>query len=109
MKQIRHIAAALLILTGFLHFIPLFIAFDDPNSFPMLLFGFSYIGIAYLLLKNLAIGRFLGVVLPLIGMGAAFIKIGIENWNLLLWIMIAIDVLVVGCCCVLLLNKKKNG
>jgi len=106
MKQIRHLAAALLLLTGVLHFFPLFIRFDDPNTIPMLFFGLGYIGIAYLLFKNMAIGKFLGVLLPLIGIGAAFVKIGFENWDLLLQVMITIDVIVVGSC-ILLLNKRR--
>ena len=106
MRHIRHLAATLLFLTGVLHFIPLFIRFDDPNTFPMLLFGLGYFNVAYLLFKNRVIGVFLGVILPLIGIGAAFIKIGFENWDLLLQLMIAIDVVVVVCC-VLLLNKKR--
>ena len=108
MKHIRHLAAALLFITGLLHFIPLFIRFDDPDTFPMLLFGLGYLIIAYLLFKNKAVGVFFGVILPLIGVGAAFIKIGFENWDLLLQLMIAIDIVVVVCC-VLLLNRKRYG
>ena len=72
----------------------------------MLLFGLGYFNVAYLLFKNRAIGVFLGVILPLIGIGAAFIKIGFENWDLLLQLMIAIDVVVVVCC-VFFINKKR--
>jgi hypothetical protein len=44
--------------------------------------------------------------MPLVGMGAAVIQIGIPNWDLLLKVMVGIDVVVVVCC-ILLLNKRR--
>lgn len=106
MKHIRHLAAALLLFTGVLHSIPLFIRFDDPDTVPIFFFGLGYLYVAHLLFKNRAIGMFLGVLLPLIGMGAAFIKIGFENWDFFLQLMIAVDIIVV-ICSILLLNKRR--
>ncbi|MFT5071766.1 MAG: hypothetical protein ACI8V8_001737 [Chitinophagales bacterium] len=106
MKEIRYLATGLLLLTGVLHFIPLITNFSGEHSLPMAAFGIVYLGVAYLLYKNRAIGKFLGVLMPLVGMGAAVIQIGIPNWDLLLKVMVGIDVVVVVCC-ILLLNKRR--
>ena len=105
MTQIRYLAAALMLLTGVLHFIPLFTRFDDPNTLPMLVFGVAYIAIGVLLYLHKPIGKFLGVIVPLIGLGAGFFKIGFSNWDSLLTVMFAIDAVVIFCC-IVLLNKK---
>ena len=106
MKQIRHIATALLFITAILHFIPLFTQFDGPYTFPMLAFGLAYAGVGYLLCKNKPIGKFLGILIPMIGLGAGVLQIGYENWNTLLKILFSIDALVI-ICCILLLNKRR--
>ena len=106
MKQIRYLAASLMLLTGVLHFIPLFTNFEGPNTLPMLAFGIGYLAVGYLLFKHKPIGTFLGVFLPLVGLGAGFLKIGFTNWDAFLTVLFAIDAIVVACC-VLLLNKKK--
>lgn len=106
MKQLRHFAGGLLVLTAVLHFIPLFTDFSNPNTLPMLAFGVAYGSIGYFLLKNKAFAKFLGILVPTIGLGAGFLKIGFQNWDTLLTILFAIDALVI-ICCILLLNKMR--
>lgn len=106
MKQIRFLAAGLLAFTGILHFIPLFTNFSNPNAIPMAAFGIAYASIAYFLFKNKPFAKFLGILIPTIGLGAGLLKIGYQNWDLLLKILFAIDGVVI-ICCVLLLNKRR--
>lgn len=106
MKQIRHIATALLFLTAILHFVPLFTHFDGPYTVPMVVFGLAYAGVGYLLLKNKAIGKFLGILIPTAGLGVGLVNIGFDNWDTFLSILFAIDAIVIVCC-ILLLNKRR--
>jgi hypothetical protein len=106
MKQIRYVASGLLMLTGILHFIPLITDFSNPNAIPMAAFGIAYGSIGYFLYRNKAFAKFLGILVPIIGLGAGFLKIGFQNWDTLLKILFAIDGIVIVCC-ILLLNKRR--
>ena len=57
---------------------------------------------------NKYIGKVTGVILPMIGLGIGFIKIGIENWDKMLLIMFLIDAIVVICCTILLINNNRD-
>lgn len=107
MKTIRYIASLFLILTGVLHTIPLIKGVQDPNALPMFVFGIVYFSIGILLMLNLKIAPLLGIIFPLIGIGTGFFVIGLENWNVMLSFLIAIDFVVILCCFALLLRKTK--
>ena len=108
MKQLRYLAASLMVITGVLHVIPIFKGIEDPNALPMLAFGIGYLAIGVLLYLNKQIGKIIGIILPLIGLGIGFIKIGIENWDTMLFVMFLIDAIVVISCIILLLNKNRD-
>ena len=106
MKQLRYLAACLIVITGILHVIPIFKGIEDPNVLPMFAFGIGYLAIGVLLFLNKQIGKIIGIILPLIGLGIGFVKIGVENWDTMLSVMFLIDAIVVISCIILLLNKK---
>ena len=108
MKQLRYLAASLMVITGILHVIPIFKGIEDPNALPMLAFGIGFLAIGVLLFLNKQIGKIIGIILPLIGLGIGFIKIGIENWDTMLTVMFLIDTIVVISCIILLLNKNRD-
>ena len=108
MKQLRYLAASLMVITGILHVIPIFKGIEDPNALPMLAFGIGYLAIGVLLFLNKQIGKIIGIILPLIGLGIGFIKIGFENWDTMLSVMFLIDAIVVISCIILLLNKNRD-
>ena len=108
MKQLRYLAASLMVITGILHVIPIFKGIEDPNTLPMLAFGIGYLAIGVLLFLNKQIGKIIGIILPLIGLGIGFIKIGVENWDTMLSVMFLIDAIVVISCIILLLNKNRD-
>ncbi|WP_288372404.1 hypothetical protein [uncultured Algoriphagus sp.] len=108
MKTIRYIGSILMIATGILHFLPSFQSDPDPNAIPMLLFGIGYLFIGILLFKDHRYGKILGVILPLIGLGAGFFILGIENWNALFSLMFLIDAIVI-CICLILIFKKTSS
>jgi uncharacterized membrane protein HdeD (DUF308 family) len=105
MNLLRYTAASLLLFTGILHAIPLLKGTDDPNSLPMLLFGLAYLVIGIILFLNKMMGKILGIILPLLGLGIGFLWIGVENWNVMLSLMFLIDAIVVIICTVLLFRK----
>ena len=108
MKQLRYLAASLMVITGVLHVIPIFKRIEDPNALPMLAFGIGYLAIGILLFLNKQIGKIIGIILPLIGLGVGFIKIGVVNWDIMLTVMFLIDAIVVISCIILLLNKNRD-
>ncbi len=108
MKQLRYLAASLMVITGILHVIPIFKGIEDPNALPMLAFGIGYLAIGVLLFLNKQIGKIIGIILPLIGLGIGFVKIGVENWDTMLSVMFLIDAIVVISCIILLLNKNRD-
>ena len=108
MKQLRYLAASLMVITGILHVIPIFKGIEDPNALPMLAFGIGYLAIGVLLFLNKQIGKIIGIILPLIGLGIGFVKIGVENWDTMLLVMFLIDAIVVISCIILLLNKNRD-
>ena len=108
MKQLRYLAASLMVITGILHVIPIFKGIEDPNALPMLAFGIGFLAIGVLLFLNKQIGKIIGIILPLIGLGIGFAKIGVENWDTMLSVMFLIDAIVVISCIILLLNKNRD-
>lgn len=109
MKAIRYFASVLLLITGVLHFFPMFSEPRDPNALPMLAFGIVFFGIGVMLLLRIRLSEILGILFPLIGLGTCFFVVGLKNWDTMLGIMAIIDAIVIICCIVLLWNKKRNN
>jgi hypothetical protein len=108
MKTIRYFAACLMLLTGVLHIMPIIKASSDPNAVPMLIFGIVYFIIGVLLFLEVRYSAWLGLIVPLIGLGVGFFVVGYANWTTMLTFLFAIDAVVVICCILLLLDKKKG-
>ena len=106
MKPVRYLAASLMVITGILHVLPMFREVRDPDALPMLGFGVVYLSTGVLLFMDKKVGRIMGIVFPLIGLGVGFGVLGLKNWDSMLTAMFIIDAVVVICCIVLLLNKK---
>jgi hypothetical protein len=107
MKPIRYIAGCLLLLTGVLHLIPIFKSPADPNALPMMGFGILYFAVGVLLLMKKRFATYLGIIVPLVGLGVGFFVVGFKNWDAMLSFLFGIDAVVIVCCIVLLINKKK--
>jgi len=107
MKTIRFLAATLLVITGVWHATLFFKAPSDPNSIPLLVFGVIYALIGIFLFTPKKLWIYLGLIVPLIGMITATVKLGIKNFDLTMWVLILIDVVVIICCVYLLLARKK--
>ena len=107
MKTILYVAACLLLLTGVLHFIPIFKTPTNPNALPMLVFGVLYFAVGVLLLIKKRFATYLGIIVPFIGLGTGFFVVGFKNWDAMLSFLFGIDAFVIVCCIVLLINKEK--
>ncbi|MCX6277304.1 MAG: hypothetical protein NT004_04305 [Bacteroidetes bacterium] len=107
MRTIRYFAALLLILTAVLHALPFFKVPQDSHALPMLAFGIVYFTIGILLIMNMKIASALGIIFPLIGIGAVFFVIGLPHVSTMLAILFAIGLLVVLCCAALFYQKTK--
>jgi hypothetical protein len=108
MKTIRYFAGALMLITGILHLLPFISEPGNPDAFAMLIFGIAYLTIGVLLYLNKYFGQIIGVLIPALGLGIGFVKIGIRNWDTMLSIMFLIDAVVIVCCIILLINRKKT-
>ena len=109
MKPIRYFAALMMILTAVLHALPVFNVPQDANALPMLAFGIVYLSTAILLILDLKYSAVLGIVFPLIGLGVGVFVIGLNNVNLMLGSMFAIDVVVSICCIGLYMNRGSGS
>ena len=109
MKTIRFLAAILLVITGVWHVALFFKDASDPNNIPLLVFGIIYALIGIFLFTPKKLWVYLGLLLPLIGMTTAIVKLGVKNFDLTMWVLILIDVVVIICCTYLLLVKQKTA
>lgn len=107
MRTLRYITALLLILDGALHSLSYLQAPNDPNAIPMLVFGIIYFTTGVMLFLDMKYSAVTGIVFPLTGIGSGVFVIGLNNTSTMLWVMFAIDVLVVICCCILYFLKTK--
>lgn len=107
MKQLRYLAASLVVITGFLHVITIFKGTENPNSLPMFAIGIGYLAIGVLLFLNKKIGKILGIIFTLIGLGIRFMT-GFENMSARHSAMFLINVVVIISCIILLLNKDSD-
>jgi hypothetical protein len=81
---------------------------SDPNSLPMLVFGIAYFAVGIMLIVKIRFDSLAGIIIPFIGLGVGFFKIGLKNWTTMLTFLFAIDAVVIICCMILLMNKKKS-
>jgi len=108
MKTILYVAACLLLLTGALHLIPIFKTPSDPNALPMLVFGILYFAVGVLLLMKKRFATYLGIIVPLTGLGVGFFVVGLKNWDTMLSFLFGIDAVVIVCCIDFCLTRKKE-
>jgi len=107
MKNIRFLAAALLVITGVLHILLYFKTPDDPGIMGVLAFGIVYLSIGLLLFMPNIYALYLGLIFPIIGMTAAIINYVIQNLDNMMILLLIIDIVVIVCCAFLILNRKK--
>jgi len=107
MKSIRYLAAMLLILTGVLHMLAVFMDKPVPYAWAVFVFGIIYFTVGVLLIANTKFSTLLGIVFPLIGLGTGVFMIGLKNWTIMLGFLFFVDAIVAICCFVLLLRRKK--
>ena len=107
MKNIRYIAALLLIISGVLHIVSYFKTPNDPGIMGVLAFGIIYAAIGLLLLMPNMYAVYLGLIFPIIGIIAVLVKIGINNLSYTMILLLLIDIVVIICCAYLLINRVK--
>jgi hypothetical protein len=107
MKNIRYVAALLLIISGVLHIVLYFKTPDDPGIMGVLAFGIIYAAIGLLLLMPNMYALYLGLIFPIIGIIAALVEIGINNLSYTMILLLLMDIVVIICCAYLLINRTK--
>jgi hypothetical protein len=107
MKNIRYVAALLLIISGVLHIALYFKTPNDPGIMGVLAFGIIYGAIGLLLLMPNMYSVYLGLIFPIIGIIAVLVKIGIHNLSYMMLLLLLIDIVVIVCCAYLLINRIK--
>jgi hypothetical protein len=105
MRNLRYSAALLLLLAGVLHALTFLKVPKDPNALPMLIFGIVYFTTGIMLFLDMKYSDVIGIVFPLTGLGAGVFVIGLNNTDMMLGIMFAIDLLVIICCSFLFYRK----
>jgi hypothetical protein len=107
MKNIRYVAAMLLIISGILHIVLYFKTPHDPGIMGVLAFGIIFAAIGLLLFMPNIYAVYLGLIFPIIGITTALVKIGIENLGYMMILLLLIDIVVIICCAYLLINRVK--
>lgn len=107
MKNIRYVAAMLLIISGVLHIVLYFRTPHDPGIMGVLAFGIVYAAIGLLLFMPNRYALYLGLIFPIIGLIAGLVKIGIDNLGSMMILPLMIDIMVIICCGYLLINRTK--
>ncbi len=74
MKNIRYVAALLLIISGVIHIVLYFKTPDDPGIMGVLAFGIIYAAIGLLLLMPNMYAVYLGLIFPIIGIIAVLVR-----------------------------------
>jgi hypothetical protein len=105
MKNIRYVAAMLLIISGVLHIVLYFKTPHDPGILGVLAFGIIFAAIGLLLLMPNIYALYLGLIFPIIGIITALVKIGIDNLGYMMILLLLIDIVVIICCAYLLINR----
>ena len=107
MKNIRYVAAMLLIISGALHIVLYFKTPHDPGILGVMAFGIIYAAIGLLLFMPNIYALYLGLIFPIIGITAVLVKIGINNLEYTMILLLLIDIVVIICCAYLLINRTK--
>jgi len=105
MNTIRKLAAGFLLLAGALHLFSAVLVKFNPTSIITIFFGFAYLVIGILLLRDGRTILWLGSIVPMVGMILAVIGLLIKP-TLFGVLFIAIDIIIVTCCFFLIFNKK---
>jgi len=108
MKNIRYLAALLLVITGVLHIAGYITAPHDPGSLGMLAFGIIYGVTGLLLFTPRKYAVYMGLIFPIIGMTIAIIKFGVKDLGYMMTLLLLIDVVVIVCCAYLLLSRGES-
>jgi uncharacterized membrane protein HdeD (DUF308 family) len=106
MKVMRYFVAILLLLTGVLHILPIFMTPWETTEMHMIAFGIIYFVLGLLLMLKRDFSPAWGIIFPMIGLVAGFFVIGFQHWTTMLCILFAIDAVVVICCMILFFNKR---
>jgi hypothetical protein len=107
MKNIRYVAAMLLLISGVLHIVLYSKTPHDPGILGALVFGIIYAAIGLLLFMPNTYAVYLGLIFPIVGLIAAFVKVGIHNFGYIMVLLLLIDIVVIICCAHLLINHTK--
>ena len=108
MKTVRFLAGVLLVVSGVLHVIVYFQASDNSESFGVLLFGILYCLTGLLLFNRERYPLYLGIFIPLVGMGLSLMKFGVPELISMLALFKLLEIIAVVCCCVLLLKRPNR-
>jgi hypothetical protein len=115
MKNMRNVAALLLVLTGLIHISLYFEMVQAPDSVPLqvpdavlvIVFGVLYTVIGVLLFKKARYSEIAGVVFPALGLLGGLFVIDSESMdNSIRILLLLIDLVILVCCVVLLLRKE---
>jgi uncharacterized membrane protein HdeD (DUF308 family) len=109
MKNIRFVAALLMIISGALHIAMYFKAPHESGSLGMLAFGIIFAAVGLLLYMPNVYAVYLGLIFPIIGFTIALIILGVKNLGYTMILLLLIDIVVVICCAYLIINKKKSS
>jgi len=107
MKNIRNLAAGLLLLTGVLHLVSVALTKFEATATITIVFGVAYLAIGYFLFREGRTILWFGAIVPLIGLLLAVIGV-FMNPTLLGSLFIVIDIIVVACCLLVLIRKEKQ-
>ena len=106
MKTILYLASGLLLFTGLLHVIQVYITnVNDAATLITLIFGVIYLVLGILLLRGGRIILWLAAILPIVGLVLAVVGMLTKPTNLGALFMV-IDIAITSCCFTLLFRKE---
>jgi hypothetical protein len=105
MKNIRNLAAGLLLLTGVLHLVSVALVKFEATSIITIVFGVAYLAIGYFLFRDGRTIVWFGAIVPLVGLLLAVLGM-LMSPTLFGAIFIAIDMVIITCCFILLFRRK---
>jgi uncharacterized membrane protein HdeD (DUF308 family) len=105
MKTLLRIAGLLLLLNGVLHIVEYINNSNNPGSIGILVFGVIYIITGLLIFNRKRYSVYLGLIIPIIGMGLSIIKFGVPDLITLSALFKLIGLIVICCCGYILIVK----
>ena len=107
MKNVRNIAALLLVLTGLIHLSLFFDIPQAPEMVPVLVFGILYAVIGALVFRRTKYSAILGIAFPALGILGGLFLLDPKTMDPLVRIfLLLIDLVIIACCVILLLRKE---